>query len=78
LARINWTIRGNEDIIGTALSRYGRFLEQLGTRPSTVSSYVFHVDKYLRFAGTDRPDKVLQRLIGKKYLISCGQEEVAK
>jgi integrase/recombinase XerD len=61
LKRINWAIKDNKDIIETALNRYSRFLEQLGRRPSTISSYVFHVEKYLQFAGTDRPsDKNLQ------------------
>lgn len=61
MKRINWAIKDKEDVIKTALNRYGRFLEQQGRRPSTISSYLFHVERYLRFAETDRPtDNILQ------------------
>jgi len=54
-------IEDNKDLIETALNRYRRFLEGLGRRPSTISSYIFHVEKYLTFAGTDRPsEKIIQ------------------
>ncbi len=61
MKRINWAIEDDKDLIETALNKYSRFLEQMGRRPSTISSYVFHVEKYLKFAGTDRPsEKILQ------------------
>jgi integrase/recombinase XerD len=55
LRRFKWDIKDKNDVIDIALNRYRRFLEQLGRRPSTVSTYLFHVEKYLRFVGTDRP-----------------------
>ena len=61
MVRIKWTIKDSSDFIDTALNRYRRFLEQQGRRPSTITSYIFHVEKYLRFAESDRPaDNVLQ------------------
>jgi integrase/recombinase XerD len=59
LKRTNWAIKDNDDAIETALNKYSRYLEQLGRRPSTISSYVFHVERYLRFAETDRPSTSL-------------------
>lgn len=55
MKRTNWAIKDKDDAIKTALNKYGRYLEQLGRRPSTINGYLFHVERYLRFAGTDRP-----------------------
>ena len=67
MARINWTIKGNVDIIETASKQVIAVSRRSWVEDHSISRYVFHVEKCLRFAGTDRPDKVLQRLIGKKY-----------
>ncbi len=55
MAKVDWSIRDSPDAIQIALNRYKRFLEQESRRPSTISSYLFHVERYLRFANADRP-----------------------
>jgi len=55
LAKFNWNIKYNVDVIGAALIRFERHLEQQGFRPSSIDSYARHVQKYLEYAGTDRP-----------------------
>ena len=47
---VDWTREiGNEDL-NPALKPYSRYLEDIGLRESTISSYVFRVGEFLEFA----------------------------
>jgi integrase/recombinase XerD len=51
---VNWTRESSVDF-DIPIRRYGRYIEDLGFRESTVESYVGLVTRYLKFANTDRP-----------------------
>jgi hypothetical protein len=79
LAKVDWSIKDSSDVIGIALKRYQRFLEQQGRRPSTVTSYLFHAEKYLRFANTERPSEDAKDIIeGQKPPIKMSIEDMIK
>ena len=52
---INWDREVKTADLKPALKRYGRYLEDIGLRDSTIESYVLRVGKYLEFAQTDAP-----------------------
>ena len=51
----NWEREIGTDDLNPALKRYARYLEEIGLRDSTISSYVFRVGKFLEFAQDDAP-----------------------
>jgi hypothetical protein len=51
----HWDRGDGTNDINPALKRYARYLEEVGLRDSTISSYVFRVGKFLEFGQTDTP-----------------------
>ena len=51
---VDWNQKTSIDL-SVNLKRYSRYLEDQGFRDSTIDSYVGHVGRYLKFAGTDQP-----------------------
>ena len=51
---IYWN-RDTSGDLSIPLQRYMRYLKDIGFRDSTIESYVGHVSRYLKFAGTDKP-----------------------
>lgn len=51
---VDWDLKTSIDL-SVNLKRYTRYLEDQGFRDSTIDSYVGHVGRYLKFAGTDQP-----------------------
>lgn len=51
---IDWK-RDTSGDFSASLQHYERYLRNIGFRDSTIESYVGHICRYLKFAGTDRP-----------------------
>jgi integrase/recombinase XerD len=57
----DWSIKGITDF-GPSLNRFRRYLEDQGRREATIEGYLGNVNRYLKFAKTDRPlDQDLER-----------------
>jgi integrase/recombinase XerD len=52
---LDWTIKDRKLNQQEISPRFRRYLENLGFRESTINDYVQRVDRYLRFAKTNRP-----------------------
>jgi integrase/recombinase XerD len=52
---VDWSRETKESDLKPALSRYRRYLTNMGFRESTIEFYVFRAGKYLEFAKTDQP-----------------------
>jgi integrase/recombinase XerD len=52
----NWDREVGIEDLKPVLKRYGRHLEDIGLRDSTITSYVFRVGKFLEFAQDDAPN----------------------
>jgi integrase/recombinase XerD len=52
---VSWTREIGVEDIKPALKRYNRYLEDMGIRDSTRTSYVFRVGKFLEFVKDDKP-----------------------
>jgi integrase/recombinase XerD len=52
---IDWK-RDTSGDFSAPLKRYERYLRNIGFRDSTIDSYVGHIGRYLKFAGTDKPN----------------------
>jgi hypothetical protein len=52
---VNWIREVRSEDLKPALMRYNRYLEDLGLRKSTITSYVLRVGKFLAFAQGDAP-----------------------
>lgn len=52
---VNWEREARTEDFRPALKRYCRYLEDVGLRESTISSYVFRVGKFLEHAQNDAP-----------------------
>lgn len=51
---IDWK-RDASGNFSASLKQYERYLRSIGFRDSTIDSYLGHICRYLKFAGTDRP-----------------------
>lgn len=57
----NWSIKVTTDF-EPSLNRFRRYLEDQGRRETTIEGYLGNVNRYLKFAKTDRPlDHDLER-----------------
>lgn len=52
---LDWSIKGKREDFRPALTRYRRYLENLGYRGSTIGSYLDRLGRYLEFAQNERP-----------------------
>jgi hypothetical protein len=53
--KYKWNISPESKDYEPALIRFEKYLKNLGLSESTIRSYLYRIDKFLRFAGSDKP-----------------------